>query len=394
MPMTTTTLLPNAFADLLAATPPEAVARWVANADAAAVRRALNASATSRVEPRDLAALLSPAAEPFLEELAQRAHRTGMQRHGRVVTFYVPLYLSNHCVNFCVYCGFKKGVKSIRRHTLTRDELVAEADRLREMGFRHILLVSGEDRSEVPVSFMAEAAAICHERFESVALEVEALTQDEYSQIVAAGCEGLAIYQETYDRTVYKWAHPGNPQRAPKADFDFRLAAPDRGAAAGMRLIGIGALLGLGDWHYEAIALLLHARHIMKHHWMTKVSLSFPRLRDETGGFQPKSERTLSDRQFVQLWCAMRIALPDAEMVLSTREAPALREALVPLGVNRMSAGSKTTPGGYAKATDAGAQFQIVDERGPTEVADAITRLGYEVVWKDWDRAFLDPDAV
>ncbi|MGE0431136.1 MAG: radical SAM protein, partial [Planctomycetota bacterium] len=347
MTTATTPLTTPAFADTLASVTPEQVAEWVRSADLATARRAMHADRP--LDVRDLAALLSPAAAPLLEEMAQRAHQVGMQRHGRVVTFYVPLYLSNHCVNYCVYCGFKKGVKSIRRHTLSRDELIAEADRLRDMGFRHILLVSGEDRREVPVEYMADAAAICHARFESVALEVEALTHDEYAQIVAAGCEGLAIYQETYDRKVYKWAHPGKPESAPKADYDFRLAAPDRGAAAGMRHIGIGALLGLGDWHYEAVAMLLHARHIMKHHWMTKVSLSFPRLRDENGGFVPKSERTLSDREFVQLWCAVRLARPDAGLGLSTREAPALREARGPRGVNRRSAGRKTPPGGNAK---------------------------------------------
>lgn len=381
----TMTVRRAAFADDLERIPPERTAEWVRDADEAAVRRALGAP---RIEPRDLAALISPAAAPFLETIAQRAHHTTIQRHGRVVTLYVPLYLSNFCINHCIYCGFKAGIKRIKRHTLTPEQLEAEMDRLQSLGFRHILLVSGEDRSEVSVDFMVEAIRMAGKKFDSVSIEVDSLDDDSYARVIDAGCDGMALYQETYDRRVYKWAHPG---RGPKSDFDWRLGAPERAGKAGMRSIGIGALLGLGVWYFEVIALLLHARFLAKHFWQTKISISFPRLRDETGGF--KARYPLGDREFVQLYCALRIALPDAEFVISTREAPMFRDHLIRIGVNRLSAGSKTTPGGYVEPTEAGPQFAISDDRSAEAVARRIEQLGFEAVWKDWDRGLSAPPA-
>ena len=373
---------PSFFPEI-AAFPREEAFRLVREATEADVRRALAAEAP--LEARDVAALISPAARPHLEALAQRAHAVSVQRHGRVVVLYVPLYLSNFCVNHCIYCGFKAGIKRIRRETLTRDQIEREAARLRDMGFRHLLLVSGEDHDEMPLEYMVDAVRICRRSFDSVAIEFESLPAHAYEALVEAGCDGMTLYQETYDRDVYKWAHPG---KGPKSNFANRIDAPDRAARAGMRTLGLGALLGLGDWRFEVLALYMHARYLMRHFWQTRLSLGFPRLRNETGGFQTK--RPVSDRQFVQLFLALRMALPDAEFVLSTRESPFMRRHLLPLGVNRVSAGSKTTPGGYANETDAGAQFEIVDERPPREVAEMIAELGYEPVWKDWDHGFHD----
>ena len=254
----------------------------------------------------DLAALVSPAAHPLLETIAQEAHRRSLQRHGRVVVLYAPLYLSNFCVNHCIYCGFKAGIKKIRRHTLSLQEIDQEAARLRELGFRHVLLVSGEEHNEVPVDYMCEAIRICRRHVDSVSIEFESLPFDAYKSLVAAGCDGMALYQETYHPATYKWAHPG---KGPKSDYANRIDAPDRAARAGMRSLGIGALLGLADWRFDVFALWMHARYLMRHNWQTRVSISFPRLRDETGGF--RSKIPVHDRQFVQIFLALRLALPD-----------------------------------------------------------------------------------
>ena len=168
----------------------------------------------------------------------------------------------------------------------------------------------------------------------------------------------------------------------------FRLLTPERGGAAGLRRIGIGFLLGLGEFRSEAFFLGLHALHLSRHYWRTQVSVSFPRIRPADGGFQPL--HPVSDRDFVQLLCALRLLLPDAGLVLSTRESATLRDNLLPLGITQMSAGSCTAPGGYADKDLSTQQFAIDDDRSPEEVCRLIRASGYEAVWKDWDGAFLD----
>jgi 2-iminoacetate synthase len=196
--------------------------------------------------------------------------------------------------------------------------------------------------------------------------------------------DGLTLYQETYDRVLYAEMHPFGRKR----DFDFRLLAPERGGAAGLRRIGIGALLGLGQFRSEAFFVGQHAQHLSRHFWRSHLSVSFPRMRPADGGFQPL--HPVSDRDFVQLICALRLLLPDAGLVLSTRESAKLRDNLLPLGVTQMSAGSCTAPGGYAGGEESTRQFAIDDDRSPAEFARMIQSKGYEAVWKDWDRAFME----
>ncbi len=220
--------------------------------------------------------------------------------------------------------------------------------------------------------------------FSSISIEVYPMETEGYRQMVAAGVDGLTIYQETYDRELYAQMHPFGK----KSDYDFRLLTPERGGQAGLRRIGLGFLLGLGKFRREAFFLGLHALHMTRHFWRSQVSVSFPRIRPADGGFQPLNP--VSDRHFVQLICAMRLLLPDAGLVLSTRESAALRDNLLPLGITQMSAGSCTAPGGYAEKAGSTQQFAIDDDRTPAAVAALIRSKGYEAVWKDWDRSFLD----
>lgn len=369
------------FETLLDAHPREETLSFIQSRTARDVEAALG-----RTKPgmQDLAALLSPQAEPFLEEMAQRAHSITRHRFGRVIQMYAPLYLSNECTNACVYCGFSRK-NEVQRKTLTGEAALEEARLLFEAGFRHILLVSGESPKHVNADTLEALVSRFEGRFPSVSIEVQPMATVDYERLVRAGVDGLVSYQETYDRRVYWECHPSGPKR----DFSYRLATAERGGAAGFRRVGIGALLGLAEWRAEGWYLGLHAAYLQKEFWQSQVTVSFPRLCPCAGTFSPP--HPADDRALVQLICALRILHPDCGLVLSTRERADLREHLLPLGITQMSAGSRTEPGGYAHAGDAEGQFQVHDARPPGEVAGSIARLGYEPVWKDWDVHFLDP---
>jgi 2-iminoacetate synthase len=331
-----------------------------------------------------LAILVSPAAENYLETMAQMARQLTLQRFGRTIRLYAPLYLSNYCVNNCLYCGFNKENKSERRR-LTIKQAVEEADIIASEGFRDILLVSSEDREFISVDYLCELAAKLRFKFSSISAEIYRMTTEEYAKLFASGIEGVTLYQETYDRDVYRKYH----QAGPKADYDCRLSAPDSIAAAGMREIGIGALLGLSDWRLEALALGEHAHYLIKRYWKSRVSFSFPKLRPardvDCGQFC-----LLSDKNLVQMILALRLCFADAGMVLSTRESAKLRDHLIEVGITKISAGSKTSPGGYSQPANAAEQFEIDDTRSPAEVAEMIRAHSFEPVWKDWDSAFIE----
>ncbi len=363
-------------------------------------------AALARRDPglADLAALLSPAAAGQLEPLAKRAHQLTQQRFGRVIRLFAPLYLSSECINNCRYCGFSRD-NPILRVTLSVDEVVREAKALAGQGFRNILLVAGEHPRFIPGGYLANCIEALREAVPSISLEVGPMETDEYRPLVQAGAEGLVVYQETYDREVYADMHTSGPKR----NFDWRLETPERAHVAGFRRLGIGALFGLSDWRRETLCLAAHAQHLLRHCWKSQLTLSLPRLRPCAGEFEPLTD--FDDRALVQAICALRLFLPDAGIVLSTRESASLRDRLIPLGVTVMSAGSHTEPGGYTGAgndklhyTERGrirelaanasewaatGQFDIADEREPSTVAATLTRLGYEPVWKDWDAAIL-----
>ncbi len=354
----------------------------------------------------DFARLISPAAASLLEPLGQRAHRLTQQRFGKVIRLFAPLYLSNECINNCRYCGFSRD-NPILRVTLSVEEVRRETQALIAQGFRNILLVSGEHPKFVSNSYVEDCVRAVHELAPSVSLEIGPMEADAYRPLVQAGADGLVVYQETYDRAIYHDLHTSGPKR----NFAWRLETPERGYAAGFQRLGIGALYGLADWREEALRLAAHADYLLRHCWKSSLTISLPRLRPCAGEFQPLTHMT--DRELLQLVCAFRLMFPDVGLVLSTRESPRLRDALMPLGITLMSAGSHTEPGGYTGAgkdhlhqtrrghiVDVGSsewaaddprtatgQFQIADERSSREVADRIRQIGYEPVWKDWDAA-------
>ena len=366
----------TAAADVLA-TDIVALRAVAASATERDVERSL---ATPKRDLRDLAVLLSDAAAGRLEDLAVAAHDVTLRRFGRTVRLFAPLYVSNECVSVCTYCGFSAG-NDIARRTLGTDELRAEATELSRRGFRHVLLVAGEHARIVSKDYLVDAVAAVAQVMPSVSVEVQVWDEGTYRRMVDAGAEGVVVYQETYDRATYGSVH----LKGKKRNYDWRLAALDRAAAAGARKLGIGALLGLhDDWRSEALAVGAHASALVHRWWRCEVSVSLPRLRPAAGGFEPRDP--VDDRALTQLVCALRLTLPDVGITMSTRECAALRDALVPLGVTTMSAGSHTEPGGYAGESPAEPQFAISDERSPAEVADALRAAGYDPVWKDWVR--------
>ena len=329
--------------------------------------------AKPRLELRDFYRLISPAAESFVPQLAQRAHDLTLQRFGRTVQFYLPLYLSNLCSNYCSYCGFSLDNK-IRRMTLTEQDIAKECEAIKSLGFEHILLVTGESENKVGMAYFQRVLPIVREYFQQISLEVQPLTTDEYAQLQDLGASAVYVYQETYLRSSYGQVH----LKGKKTDFDFRLQTPDRLGQLGMQKIGLGCLLGLSDWRVDSALLANHLVYLQNRYWQSKYSISFPRLRPCGTGFQPN--QPISDKQFIQLISAFRLLAPEVELSLSTREPAQFRDQIFPLGITHMSAGSSTQPGGYANPDQTALeQFAIDDLRSPMEVAQAIQQKGYQV---------------
>lgn len=394
---------------------PEQYVRCSLDATPADVRRSL---AKSGLSLNDFAALISPAASGFLADLSSRSRQLTLRRFGKVVRLFAPLYVSNECINNCSYCGFSRD-NPILRVTLSVEEVTREARALLEQGFRNVLLVAGEHPKFVSNNYLRDCVAALHAEIPSVSLEVGPMETEEYRPLVAAGADGLVVYQETYDRKVYAEVHTAGP----KKDFDWRLETPERAYAAGFRRLGISALYGLADWRLEAICAAAHAAYLLRHCWKAQLTISLPRLRPCAGQFQPLTQ--MSDRDLAQLVCAFRLMFPDVGLVLSTREPARLRDGLIPLGITLMSAGSHTEPGGYTGAgrenvhqtvrgkmigisltdgtsgkdasefadrtrvTGATGQFEVSDDRSPREMASLLQQLGYEPVWKDWDASLV-----
>ena len=330
----------------------------------------------------DLISLMSPAADPMLEEIARKAQLITEQRFGRVIGLYAPLYVSNSCTNSCVYCSFNAG-NPISRLTLSVEEAQAEGAFLHEQGFRHVLLVSGEDSNTAGLDYLKTIVKGLRPLFDSISVEIYPMDTDDYGELAECGVDGLIIYQETYNPGCYDEVHLAGR----KKDYRWRIETPERGGKAGFRRIGIGSLLGLTDWRIEAVYLALHARYLMRRYWRSQITISFPRLRPAVGGYNPPCP--VSDRDLVHMMTALRVFLPDAGLLLSTRESQHLRDHMIPLGVTSMSAGSKTGPGGYTQKSATDGQFEISDHRSPQEVAESIREHGYEPVWKDWDSSFI-----
>ena len=357
---------------------------------------------------RRFAAMIEPVTDGVLEARARQAEVLTRRNFGRTMRLFAPLYVSNECVNNCSYCGFSRD-NPILRTTLTVDQVVREAKHLHGLGFRNVLLVAGEHPKFVSEGYLQDCLDALKPFIPTLALEVGPMEDDQYADVVDHGAEGLVVYQETYHRETYQKLHTAGP----KKNFDWRLDCPERAYNGGFRRIGIGALFGLADWKYEALALAAHLEYLYKHCWKAQFTIAFPRMRPYAGNYEYQTEEglLLGDRQLVQLMVAFRTLFPQVGIVVSTREPAPLRDKLVRLGATHMSAGARTEPGGYTGAGHddvhltvrgrrvelerksgcerATEQFQIHDSRSPQEVAAMLRGQGIDPVWKDWDEAIL-----
>ena len=366
----------DTFAAALARLPVDDLLAVAHGASAARVDRALGTEPLDRTL-EDHAALLSPAAGERLEDLARASRRLTLSRFGRTMHPYAPVYLSNECLTTCGYCGFARTLPVVRK-TLGEAEALREVHHLLGQGFRSLLLLTGEHERLTGVEFLERHIRVLSAVVPSISIEVQVWGQAEYRRLREAGCEGVVIYQETYDPGRYIEVHLAGRKR----DYRWRVLGPERAARAGMRRVGIGALLGLhDDWRFEAICVAAHARFLMRRHWRSQITVSVPRIRPSASGFQPRVE--VSDRDLTQLVAALRLSLPDAGLVLSTRESPDVRDGLHRIGITHTSAGSHTEPGGYEHPEEAEEQFEVADHRPPTEVAAALRADGYDVVWEN-----------
>lgn len=330
----------------------------------------------------DFMALISPAAEPYLERMAQLSHRYTLERFGRTISMYIPLYVSNACTNACVYCGFNHA-NPFERVTLSLDQVKAECEAIRRLGpFENLLIVSGEFPALNGVDYIEKVLKVARHYFNNLTIEVMPMKERDYYRLSKSGLNGVVCFQETYNETGYKKYHP----RGMKSIFEWRVNGFDRMGLAGLHKIGMGVLIGLEDWRTDVTMMARHLQYLRRNYWRTRFSVNFPRMCPAEGGYQPQV--VMTDRQLAQLTFAFRIFDHDVDISYSTRESPVFRANMMRLGVTSMSAGSRTEPGGYVSTPEALEQFEVTDSRTPLEVAAEIRSLGYEPVWKDWDRSF------
>jgi 2-iminoacetate synthase len=347
---------------------------------AADVERALS---TTQRSLEDFKALISPAALPYLEDMAQISQRLTLDRFGRVIQMYIPLYLSNECNNICTYCGFSYDNK-VRRRTLNPMEIMQEVAVIKGMGYDHVLLVTGEANQSVHTDYFKKVLDLISPHFAHISMEVQPLDVEDYETLIPHGLNTVLVYQETYHQDDYRKHHP----KGKKSNFLYRLETPDRLGQAGIHKMGLGVLIGLEDWRTDSFFTALHLSYLEKQYWQSKFSISFPRLRPFSGGLEPKV--VMNDKELVQLICAYRLFNSEVELSISTRETVAFRNQVIKLGITAISAGSKTNPGGYQVEPQSLEQFEISDERSAQEIAAMIRKQGYEPIWKDWDMSLIN----
>lgn len=346
------------------------------------VMRAIGADAPSE---KTLATLLSPVAANHLEAMAQKAQAITKRHFGRTMKLYTPLYLSNFCNGGCLYCGIAADRRA-KRAVLDEPQLRHEMEAIKEMHLEELVLLTGERMPEADVPYLKECVSVAAEYIHNVNIEVFPMAESEYRELADAGCTGVTLYQETYDQDVYEKMHRWGDKR----DFFARLDAPDRALKGGLRTIGIGTLLGLADPRQDILCVYRHAKYLLKNYWQAGVSISFPRIRPQMGGFQP--DHPVDEKMLAQIIFALRICLPEIPLVLSTREPRRVRDGLAGLGISKMSVASKTTVGGYSDDTEESTeQFEISDERNIPEFCDMLRAKGLEPVFKNWDSTYREP---
>lgn len=331
----------------------------------------------------DFAALISEnARKHYLKDMVNISTQLTRRRFGRCVNMYLPLYLTNLCSNKCVYCGFSV-MNKFRRVVLNLTQIDEECQEISRMGYKNILLVSGESERRAGIDYFKEVLPVVKKYATYLQMEVQPLSVDEYVQLKKLGLDAVSVYQETYHKEFYSKVHLGGK----KADYRWRVETPDRLGKAGIDKVGIGSLLGLYDWRADLCSTALHILYMREHYWKTNLSVSFPRLRPAAGGFEPKLP--VSDAKLLQIICALRIFDNELDLTLSTRESASFRDLILPVGITAISAGSSTEPGGYAHKGENLEQWTVNDDRTVDEVVSAMESCGFEAVFQNASTTFF-----
>jgi len=360
-------------------------AAWMPHSESSDKRAIQSAILSENPSERELALMLSPAAGEFLELMAQRAQAITRRHFGRTISLFTPLYLSNFCNGGCLYCGIAADRRA-KRAVLDEAQLRHEMEAIQAMHLEELVLLTGERMPEADLPYLRDCVAIAGEYIHNVNVEVFPMAEEEYRSLADAGCTGVTLYQETYDQVAYEKMHRWGDKR----DFFNRLDAPDRALRGGLRTIGIGALLGLSDPRFDLLCTYRHAKYLLKNYWQAGVSISFPRIQPQLGGFQ--ADHPVDERMLAQYVFALRICLPEIPLVLSTREPQRVRNGMAGVGISKMSVGSKTTVGGYSDGSEESTeQFSISDERNIPEFCDMLRAKGLDPVFKNWDATYREP---
>ena len=342
------------------------------------VREAL---AKEKLSIKDFQALLSPAAESFLEEMAQRAQNETRKHFGNTVYMFTPLYISNYCENYCVYCGFNSHNK-IKRLKLNLEQIEKEMQAIVETGLQEILILTGESRKHSDIKYIGEACKLATKYFKVVGIEIYPANSDEYEYLNSCGVDYVTVFQETYNSDKYETLHLAGHKRI----FPYRLNAQERALMGGMRGVGFAALLGLDDFRKDAFATGYHAYLIQQKYPHAEIAISCPRLRPiiNNDKINPKD---VHETQLLQIICAYRIFLPFASITVSTRERAGFRDNIIKIAATKISAGVSTGIGSHSeevKEEKGDEQFEISDPRSVDEVFDAIKKAGLQPVMSDY----------
>ena len=320
--------------------------------------------------------LLSMASQAYLPDLIYESVKRTRQHFGNTMLLYCPVYLSNECINSCIYCSFNQSLKTSRT-TLSLDELEQEYRRVSQEGFRHVLLVSGESPKNVNIPYLTNSIKLAKKYFSKVSLEIFSLSNQDYATLAKAGAVNLTLYQETYDIDHYTVLHPAGP----KKNYNNRLNAPSRALSNGFKHINIGVLLGLSNPLKDAAKLAKHALILKKNFWDKDFSFSFPRIHNSPPSFSKNHQ--VDDILMKQLISCFRLLFPTSHLVISTRENTTLRNEFTHVGITQMSASSKTNPGGYSQKKTT-KQFEIQDQRTLKEVSQYLLSNNLDPVLLDW----------
>ncbi|MDR3281848.1 MAG: 2-iminoacetate synthase ThiH [Endomicrobium sp.] len=337
----------------------------------------INSIQKEKIDKVDFLNLLSPKAMNHIEKIAQKSHEISLKHFGKSILLYAPLYVSNFCINNCAYCGFSTTNK-IKREVLSFEEIKENSKVVAGYGIRHILIVSGENRTKTSLYYFKRCVEILKNYFEVVDIEIYPLDEYEYKEMGNIGVSGLTIFQETYNEKIYKVLHT----KGAKSNYKYRLETCERAGICNYRSLNVGSLLGLNDFVSELFFVGLHAKYLQQKFPAIEVGVSFPRFRPALGAYHPKS--VISDINLIQAICAMRLFINRVNITVSTRESKELRSNLIPLGVTKMSAASSTEVGGYIKKRDFEGQFKVNDTATVEEVKEMIYQKGYQPIMKDW----------